>query len=165
MVEKHCRSFAVSSLHEIKGIALWNDNDRAYKGPLGTLQIPLGCYDEKSIRKALEGAHALNVPVTLLGYKNHGRGETFEAKSYSWILDILSDMEGWEKLGADSVFVEQFGTILKERGVSEKLMVNREGAFSCYIDAVAMKGGASSYTKELHDVDRGKVFGRFPYVA
>jgi len=166
-VQKYCRSFAVSSLHEVKRLAFWNDEcyRGARKGPQGTLQIPLGCYDEKSIRKALDAAAALHLPVTLLGFKDHGRGESFRAKDYAWIIDVMSDADRWGAFGADSVFVEQFKEVLKERGVSEKLMVNREGAYSCYVDAVALKGGASSYTKDLHPVDASKPFEKFPYAS
>jgi len=163
-VEKHCGSFAVSSPGELKSIARWND-DHAQKGPKATFQLPLGCYDEKATRKALEAAALLNIPITLLGFKDHGRGKTFDVKDYGWVADFVSDLDKWKSFGADTVFVEQFGETLKARGVSEKLMVAREGAYSCFIDAVEMKMGASSYITDLHPVDEKAVFGRFPYAA
>jgi len=125
----------------------------------------LGCYDEKATRKALEAAALLNIPITLLGFKDHGRGKTFDVKDYGWVADFVSDLDKWKSFGADTVFVEQFGETLKARGVSEKLMVAREGAYSCFIDAVEMKMGASSYITDLHPVDEKAVFGRFPYAA
>lgn len=163
-VLKHAGSFAVSSPGEVDKIAKWNDEHQEV-GPQGTLQMPLGCYPEAETKKALEKARGLGVPVTLLGFKKHGRAEDWKAEPHSWIVDYVAGGENWQRFGADSVFIEQFGGELKRRGVSEKLMVNREGAFSCYIDAVAMTMGASSYTKELHPVNAQQVFERFPYVA
>ncbi len=168
-VEKFCRSFAVSDPYSIKQIARWND-DHPYgyvdkTGIKATLQLPLGCYEEKVTRKALDGASALNVPVTLLGFKDHGRGKEVVPVDASWIIDYLVKSDSFHAFGADSVFVEQFRGQLKSAGISEKLMVNKEGAYSCYIDAVSMQGAASSYTKELHPFDPNKPFERFPYAA
>lgn len=166
-VEKHCRSFAMSSPHELKRLAFWNDKHKEGmgKGLLGTFQLALGCHDEKIARMALDGAAALGIPVTLLGFKDHGRGKNFEVKDYGWVLDYITDLEHWKKFGADSVFVVQFGAALKEHGVHEKLMVNTEGAFSCFIDAVEKKMGASSYTDELHPLGEKDIFEKFPYAA
>lgn len=168
-VRKHCRSFAVSNPAEVQDVHDWNE--KAYDpkthvmGPQATLQVPLGCRPEEEIRKALDRAKELHVPVTLLGYKHTGRGETFTPASSDWILDYLAGPDPWGSFGADSVFVSQFGKELAKRGVSEVLMVNREGAYSCYVDAVEMRAGASSFTKELHPVDKREPFNRFPYAA
>lgn len=166
-VEEHCRSFAMSNPNELKRLALWNDKHKEgfEKGLLGTFQLALGCHDEKIARKALDGAAALGIPVTLLGFKDHGRGKNFDVKDYGWILDYITNLDNWQKFGADSVFVGQFGDALKARGVHEKLMVNTEGAFSCFIDAVEKKMGASSYTDELHLLDEKAIFQKFPYAA
>jgi hypothetical protein len=170
-VRKYCRSFAVSSMKDIAAIKEWNDkrHDARLPGydaglPEATLQIPLGCYPEAEIRAAIQVAKKEYIPVTFLGYKHFGRGEGFAQQPSDWILDAVTGPEGLHQFGADSVFIEQYGEKLKEKGVSPKLMVNREGAFSCYIDAVTMKMGASSYTKELHPVNEREVFGKFPYV-
>jgi hypothetical protein len=168
-VEQYCRSFAVSDPHSIKDIARWNDDHPSgytdKKGIKATLQLPLGCYDEKSIKRALDAAAALYIPVTLLGFKSHGRAEKLLPENASWIIDYLVKSDSFHAFGADSVFVEQFKDQLKSAGISPKLMVNKEGAYSCYIDAVTMQGAASSYTKELHPFEASKPFERFPYVA
>lgn len=164
-VMKWCRSFAVSSLDDVQAIVKWNKGVYGgVGGPKATLQIPLGCYPEEKIREAVRVAKEHYLDVTFLGYKHFGRGETFAEKPSDWILDCVTGSDGLRQFGADSVFIEQYGERLKERGVSPKLMVNREGAFSCYIDAVAMKMGASSYTKELHPLNDREMFGQFPYV-
>ena len=166
-VEQHCRSFAMSAPHELKRLALWNDKHKKGfgEGLLGTFQLALGCHEEKTARKALDGAAALGIPVTLLGFKDHGRGKNFEVKDYGWVLDYITNLDNWQQFGADSVFVQQFEAALKERGVHEKLMVNTEGAYSCFIDAVEKKMGASSYTNELHPLNEKAIFEKFPYAA
>lgn len=165
-VREHCRSFAVSSPTQVKALKAWN-RVQGHGGVEGTLQIPMGCYSKAVVTKAIKEAQELHVPVTLLGFKHFGRGETFQVKDYSWVLDLFVDSKPYARFGADTLFVEQFGPKLKELGVSEKLMVGKEGQFSCYIDAVNKVMGASSYTKDLHPVNekRDKLFSHFPYAA
>jgi hypothetical protein len=161
-VKEHAHSFAVSNPAEVWKLAAWNEENHGLRG---TLQIPLGCYPEALIRKALKEAHEKAIPVTLLGYKHHGRGTTFKGQDYAWIVDYMAGAQPWERFGADTVFIDQFGEDLKRRGVSGKLMVSREGAFSCYIDAVAKVMGPSSYTTDLHSMDGRNLFSKFPYAA
>ena len=168
-VKKYCRSFAMSDPGQVKALALWNEalgGPYTGKGPLGTLQVPMGCYVDDAVKRALKQAKALNVDVTLLGFKHFGRGEVFNPGKYAWVIKFLKD-DGWWKFGADSVFVQQFKDELKDIGVHQMLMVDKEGAYSCYIDAVNMQMGASSYTKELHDVvlKQDKLFAKFPYAV
>lgn len=163
-VKKWCKSFAMSSIKDIGELRKWNDKRHDEGLPEGTLQIPLGCYPETEIREAIKQAKKTYVPITFLGYKHFGRGEGFAEKPSDWIVEAVAGKDGLHQFGADSVFIEQYGKTLETMGVSPKLMVNREGAFSCYIDAVTMTMGASSYTKELHPVEDRKVFKQFPYV-
>jgi len=162
-VIERASSFAVSSPYCIKEISNWNGRSDV---PKASLHIPLGCHDQKTLRRALVQAEALNVPVTFLGFKKTGRGKAFPMEDYKWVLDHIVGSDAWRRFGADSAFVLEFGEELKARGISEKLMVNREGAFSCYIDAVGMKVGASSYAADFYELpeDRNACFSRFPYV-
>jgi hypothetical protein len=83
---------------------------------------------------------------------------------YGWIVDFIARSdEEYYHFGADSVFVAEFRDELVKRGVSEKLMVNQEGAHSCFIDAVSMMMGPSSFTKDLHPVNEQDLFDHFPY--
>lgn len=160
---KWCKSFAMSSidLAHVRELGEWNQKNPKVRG---TLQIPLGCYPANAIMGALEIATAVHVPVTFLGYKAHGRGEKFDAHEFRWVLDHVQKRK-WDRFGADSVFVDQFREDLVSLGISERLMVNREGAFSMYVDAVNWKAGASSFTDALHLVSgRNGAFERFPYV-
>ena len=164
-VLEYASAFAVSSPYCLREVSQWNGRDAG--GILkGSLHIPLGCYDQKMLKRALVQADALGIPVTFLGFKKTGRGADFPVEDYKWILDYIANGDSWQRFGADSAFILEFGEELKARGISEKLMVNREGAFSCYIDAVDKKMGASSYAADLHELpkDRSACFSRFPYV-
>lgn len=162
-VLEHAGSFAVSNLDELDEVKKWNE---AHQKVRATLQIPLGCHPREKVLAALREAseEGYKLPVTLLGYKHHGRGKAFTPEDYTWVIDqITHPEEGLDDFGADTLFVEQFGDEFKKRGVSPKLMVGREGAFSCYIDAVTGQMGASSYTEKLHPLDRRNPFASFPY--
>src|SRR5690606_36181 len=132
-VKKYCGGFAVSrpDVHTIAAMSEWNRNLVYGGGPRAVLQMPLGCYDMKQTRDALEVAAKLNVPVTFLGFKHVGRGEKFPVKDYSWVIDYLTESKDYQRFGADTLFVQQFKNQLLKAKVSEKLMVGVEGAFSC----------------------------------
>ena len=164
-VMENCGSFAVSDPYCIDGIIAWNETagrEHRRRVPKATLQLALGCHSEEEIKKALQAAQMFSIPVTLLGYKKFGRAANRPPIPYGWILDEITRGEHFH-FGADSVFVEEFGEELKKRGVSEKLMVNQEGAHSCYIDVVGQVMGPSSFTKDLHPIDHMDIFGKFPY--
>lgn len=166
-VRKYAGSFAISGMSPeiVDQVAAWNKALDFGCGPCGTIQVPLGCYTEAEIANVLRAAKECYVPVTLLGFKQVGRGASFASADYSWILDLLERLDLW-RFGGDSLFVEQFGAELQRRGISEKLIVSREGAFSMYIDAVEMRAGPSSYHQDrLHDVKPETCLGKFPYTV
>ena len=161
-VKEFCGSFAISNLKKIRDVLDWNTKGVTHSGvysdqalPQATLQIPLGCYDEKTIKDTLRVAEEFSwdIPITLLGFKRFGRGTSFKPFSNSWILDFLQEID-LERFGADSVFIQEFGEDLKKRGISPTLFVDGEGAFSCYIDAVKREIGASSYSGDMKSLVR-----------
>lgn len=161
-----CGSFAVSDPFAIKDIVAWNEQDPGggKRFPKATLQLALGCHPEETLRRSLTTAKILDIPVTILGYKKFGRAADVDPHPYGWIVDFIARSdEEYYHFGADSVFVAEFRDELVKRGVSEKLMVNQEGAHSCFIDAVSMMMGPSSFTKDLHPVNEQDLFDHFPY--
>ena len=89
--------------------------------------------------------------VTLLGYKTTGRGSTVTVQPYNWWLDVINDLEKNHKcpiIGIDTCMVEQFEKQLKDQKVPDYLITNKEGKFSCYIDAVDYRMGPSSYCED-----------------
>ena len=158
-----CGSFAMSSLQiaDLQALAEWNEKDIHSNG--GCLQIPLGCYPQETVWQAISVAKGNGIAITLLGFKAHGRGTTFQPHPYrDFIRKELANRSFW-RVGADTLFVSEFRKELDEAHVSAKLIADVEGAFSCYIDAVEGKMGASSYGAELHPINMDNLFERFPY--
>lgn len=161
-VKANCGGFAVSNPYDVGAIAKWNFDD----GPKATLQVAMGCYSRKDVERALRSALALSVPVTLLGFKAHGRGASFRKHDDSWIVKFLKDEScPWNRFGADSLFVHQHKAALQKMGVSDVLMVEKEGSFSMYVDAVSGMAGPSSFAapSKMHKVDLADPFCKFPY--
>jgi hypothetical protein len=92
--------------------------------------------------------------LTLLGYKLTGRAkgtqERFDKnKLFNTIKEISSKY--WIKIGVDTQFIKMFKEQIQEQ-IPSYLYHEEEGKFSCYIDAVEGKIGASSYCRELIDL-------------
>jgi hypothetical protein len=93
----------------------------------------------------MKRAAELNFRVTLLGYKTVGRGDDVEHVDYDWWIDaihFLRKMNCCPTFSIDTPLAEQYQD---ELPVSKNLFHTREGFVSAYIDAVAMKMGASSF--------------------
>lgn len=163
-VLEHCGSFAMSSLKEddLEKFQEWHAALPFASNMQGTIQIPMGCYSKEQVRNALTIAANRHIPVTLLGYKDFGRGIKFKQTDYSWALNLLTQLK-IGKYGADTLFVKQFYQDLIARKVAPELMVTEEGTTSCYIDAVTDQMGACSYTKAMHPLDLENIFSKFPY--
>jgi len=98
--------------------------------------------------------------ITLLGYKDVGRGDNFVPVKHndwpSWIKEIQDD-KIWPSLSwaIDTLLAEQSEKKLEDLDVPKWLYSTKEGQFSMYIDAVDMKCGPSSYC----DKDDYKIIG------
>lgn len=139
---------SVTSSTDIKEAWAWN-NDVGFKGPRITLQLVAGMTGQNSAR-LLEQADALGIGYTLLGFKHHFRGVTYKKRTEGWIEPFLREKFARDKhasFGADSVFVNQYGHILDELGIPRVVRVSKEGAFSCYVDAVEQYLAPCSYTE------------------
>ena len=88
--------------------------------------------------------------VTLLGYKQTGRGSTFVPqfrREPGWWLDTCfrtaADRE--RPIAIDTALAAQSADALRARDVPDWMYHREEGAFSAYIDAVTRTTGPSSY--------------------
>jgi hypothetical protein len=89
--------------------------------------------------------------LTILGYKDYGRGlglQTYDYKGFlpDLIIKTLNVEHSTVAFGIDSVLVDEIGKDLVDNGVMENCMIKGEGNFSMYIDAVNKKMGPSSFT-------------------
>ncbi len=172
-VRKYAKSFAISTItpDEIEKLKAFNNKeDGEDTQTAGSLHIPLGCYSEDEIVPLLaKSKHdlvrwGLNGGQTVfLGFKDVGRGASFKPHDDSWVLKYLKRKQ-YFVCGGDTAFISKFHDQLVDLGVSTKLMVDNEGHFSCYMDAVSMKMGASSYSEDLHPINMDDPWEKFPYV-
>jgi len=113
------------------------------------VQHVVGVADEEEFRKILAACSKNNLPVTLLGFKEVGRGPSFGAKQSPKWLDVLVEVTKKDHLrvAIDTALADRYWDDLMAAGVPEYLVTRKEGQFSCYIDAVQQTINVSSYTQ------------------
>lgn len=86
--------------------------------------------------------------ILLLGYKSVGFGKNKIPNKYTDDqIKMLFEDEG-KIISVDTAFLDTYGHVLDELGISQILRSSPEGKFSCYIDAVDKTIGASSYVEK-----------------
>lgn len=88
--------------------------------------------------------------LTLLGYKQVGRGGKIPHRNDGWLKEVRKlypKNESWKlpRIAIDTLLANQYEEELKAEKIPEKLYYKEEGRFSMYVDAVAKKSGKSSY--------------------
>jgi MoaA/NifB/PqqE/SkfB family radical SAM enzyme len=125
------------------------------------IQTILGLIDFKDTLSIIEKVKKewISNYITLLGYKNYGRGkdQTIKEIPETWIIDIknliLEEDYNSVVIGADSVIIDQYKDKLLEIGVEKKYLLAKEGVSTCYIDAVTYKIHPSSFTDHFIQID------------
>jgi hypothetical protein len=137
-----------------------------------TIQHVIGVAEEPEFRKILNICAKNCLPVTLLGYKQVGRGPQFGVKSSAKWLKIVSAVAAkhpWFRIGIDTALADRHWDELLEAGVPEQCLTRTEGQFSCYVDAVAQTLNTSSYTKnpgitiqDIYQTDLAAIYRDLP---
>lgn len=85
--------------------------------------------------------------ILLLGYKSVGFGANKNPTKFTdeQIKEIFALKD--KRISVDTAFLDNYGHVLDELGISKILRSSPEGKFSCYIDAVEQKIGQSSYVQ------------------
>ncbi len=125
-----------------------------------TIQHVVGVAPASEIRSIAAACFAKDVHLTLLGYKENGRGES--ALSVPGARETLLDAEAgwikavrdgaaasgkrWARIGVDTALADRFASDLSSLGNGKELFRTMEGAQSAYIDAVALTIAPSSYS-------------------
>ena len=115
------------------------------------VQIIEGVVNELQFARILEECNYHNLTLTILGYKQIGRGKDFAEKRRLYKFDWISLVnKAWNdnrcpRIGVDTAIVAKHQDALKNIGVDDIFFTTREGSFSCYIDAVKQEIGPSSY--------------------
>lgn len=119
------------------------------------LHLTMGTMDEWQFSRVMEAARRRELSVTLLGFKRTGRGQSYQPKKYDGWLERVKELASkgqCPRFGIDTVLAAESVEALKASGIPEWLYYVKEGQFSMYIDAVARKCAASSFTDVTHDL-------------
>ena len=141
-------AYSVTTGHEVRrlGFAL-----NRYQIPSKKFQIQIveGVVNDYQFDQILEECHYHNLTLTILGFKETGRGESYAKRlhSYNWIDKVK---KAWINgnhvtIGVDTLIADKYRNELVRNGIDDIFFTTREGSFSCYIDAVKQQIGPSSY--------------------
>jgi hypothetical protein len=126
------------------------------------IHVVLGVVSDYSLYGLFTAASACHFDVTLLKYKNVGRGKNFKPKNYNRWLRCVSDFikaKGcYLRIGIDTPLAEEYKEELQKAEIPDYMYETKEGKFSCYIDAVEKKIGPSSYCEheKMIKLDKGE---------
>lgn len=121
-----------------------------------SIQLTMGAVSQFNFQRILRKCFENHFCLTLLGFKNVGRGEDFKKKDYSWMIKeiLLAKEEKYGKgyylpsISMDTSLITEFFDEIQELKIPSWLYSTKEGSFSCYIDAVDKKIGPSSFCDE-----------------
>ena len=126
------------------------------------IHVVLGVVSDYSLYGLFTAASACHFDVTLLKYKNVGRGKNFKPQNYNRWLRCVSDFikaKGcYLRIGIDTPLAEEYKEELQKAEIPDYMYETKEGKFSCYIDAVEKKIGPSSYCEheKMIKLDKGE---------
>jgi MoaA/NifB/PqqE/SkfB family radical SAM enzyme len=139
-------------------------NYRRYSISKFTVQIIPSVLNDYTLKSILKWCRTHHVRVTLLGFKETGRGKKFKdiaiARKWDkfdeskWI-DIIKELVSeicCPVIAIDTTLAARYLSTLQEVGIPDYLYHTQEGRYSAYIDAVNKKFGPSSYHPE-HLID------------
>lgn len=117
------------------------------------VHIVMGLNGKWEFRGMLARCKDAGIRPTLLGYKNTGRGPSVTPQEHDWWIDAVKDNE--MHVSIDTVLASQYQSQLRADGVPSYLYHTEEGKFSCYVDAVNLRVGKSSFVpqSEMKDID------------
>ncbi len=146
-------AFSVTSTKEIEQVlnSLQNSNydevvdygAYAYKKNRINFQYVMGSTNIKDFKKIMTMIEKENLKITLLGFKDNGRGETFCPENYQDWLNIVKNTQA--KVSIDTALAAEFEKDLLQENVKKETFHVKEGGYSLYIDAVKNKFYPSSY--------------------
>ena len=154
-ISNYCRSFAFSpSVNNYK-----KELNSLYNYVMCidiqvSIHLILGVYTKDEFYDITKLAFTKGFNVTILGFKNFGRGEEYLCTDTAFFPEYLEHFvtDGYY-ISIDTVVVEQFKTELVDMNVPKSLFYNREGAFSCYIDAVEKTISPSSFSENVTKIE------------
>lgn len=125
---------------------------------LVSVQVIMGTLDRRTFKNILTKAGERNIKVTLLGYKNIGRGLEFTPFNYNWWIPVINEMREdanirVPSISIDTTLAEQFEEEIIAENIPRWMFHTQEGRFSGYLDAVQGKFGPSSFCRDTEMFD------------
>lgn len=126
-------------MDETEKTSIWN--------PKINFQIVMGSMPMKEFKEMLQVAQVVGKRVTLLGYKENGRGSSFAPHDYSDWLNVVEKMQKgyYFQISIDTALASEFEQELMKKKVDSATYHTTEGTFSAYVDATKMALYPSSY--------------------
>jgi organic radical activating enzyme len=144
---------SVADLERIQTIMKY----RGYRQEMFTVQIVPATMGEYAFTQLLKWCNTNRVRVTLLGYKETGRGAKFKeigiVRSWNkfnedeW-LNVVKKLNASEELGRlciDTTLAAKYEQAIKNVGIPDWMFHIEEGKYSMYMDLVKHQYGPSSY--------------------
>ena len=142
-------AFSASSVADIQRLSYLLEYNGIDKSK-GNIQIIPAAMDSWNFSSILREASNRAIRVTLLGFKEKGRGvmtkeyQNNEDKAFDILKDLSSKGE-CPYISIDTLLASKYKDKLKELDIPEWLFHTKEGKFSAYFDAVERKFGPSSF--------------------
>lgn len=138
-------------------------------GVIPTIHVVIGVVNDYMFAKILKTAHFYGFKVTLLGFKTTGRGSEFlknkKIDHSGWIKEVkeLVNQRQCPSIGIDTCLIQLCEEELKKNKIPKYVYTVYEGKFSCYIDAVNLTMGPSSFCQpeEMKPLDMGNLSEEF----
>lgn len=108
------------------------------------VQVVMGTVERAELLKLVQEAGGAGIRVTLLGFKDVGRGQQFKPLDYRWWLDDLHEYVKHAQISIDTALASETPETLAELLLPGSYHTE-EGRFSAYLDAVNMTLAPSSY--------------------
>ena len=130
---------------------------RGYDLQKFNVQVVPAAMNEYALHRILKWCSSNYIRVTLLGFKETGRGTRFKEiainRSYNkfdeqYFVEVIKDLNKTHecpRLAIDTTLAGRYKHLLDEEAIPTYLYHIEEGKYSAYIDAVAKKFGPSSY--------------------
>lgn len=123
-------------------------DERAVANCRVSVQYVLGTSTVAELEALLRAADQCALQVTLLGYKQDGRGSQYTPHPTEGVWEMvtrLRDEGDLPSLAIDTALAAEWLPHLQEAGIPSWMYHVEEGRFSCYIDAVASTIAPASY--------------------
>lgn len=122
--------------------------DKALRPHVGIQCVPELC-DEATFDALVGWADANEARLTLLGYKETGRGAGFTGRIRRPAEFWIERVARYQRVAVDTVLAAQCADALEEAGAAKWSYHTKEGKFSAYVDAVRSAMGPSSFAGSL----------------